>query len=89
MSGGDQARDAGRGDDDVGGADVRGEVARAGVAQRHGGVLGAPGEQQPSGRPTVIPRPIDDDLGAGDRHVVAAEQLDDADRRARQRRPAR
>ena len=41
---------------------------------------------RPSGRPTVMPRPTHDDLGAGDLHVVAAQQLDDAVGRARQRR---
>ena len=40
----------------------------------------------PSGRPTVMPRPMTHDLGAGDRHVVAAQQLDASHRRARQRR---
>ena len=64
---------------------VRGEVPRAGVAERHGGVLGPPGEQQPERPPDGDPAADDDDLRAGDRHVVAAEQLDDADRRARQR----
>ena len=81
--GGDQARDAGGGDHDVGGPHVRGQVAGAGVAERHGGVLGPPGEQQAERPPDGDPAADDDDLGAGDRHVVAAQQLDDADRGAR------
>ena len=67
----------------------RGQVAGAGVAQRHGGVLGAAGEQQPERPADGDPAADDDDLGAGDRHVVAAQQLHDADRRARQRRRGR
>ena len=41
---------------------------------------------RPSGRPTVTPRPTTHDLGAGQLDVVAPQQLDDAARRARQRR---
>ena len=62
------------------------EVAGAGVAERDGGVLAAPGEEQPEGTSHRHATTDDDHLGAGDRHVVAAEQLDDAPRRARQRR---
>ena len=40
----------------------------------------------PSGRPTVTPRPITHHLGALDLDAVPAQQLDDAGRRARQRR---
>ena len=49
---------AGRGDDDVGVAHVGGQVAGAGVAQRHRGVLASGGSAAGrAGRPTVRPRP--------------------------------
>ena len=66
-------------------AHVRGEVAGAGVAQRDGGVLGAAGQQQPERAADGDAAADHDDLGAGDLHAVAAQQLDDADGRARQR----
>src|SRR5487761_973143 len=78
---------AGRDDDDVGAAGVRGQVLGAGVAERHGGVLGAPGQQQPEGAADGDPAADDGDVRPGDRHVVAAHQLYDPARRAGQRSP--
>ena len=78
LSRGDQPGNAGRGDDDVGAAQVARQVAGAGVAQGHGRVLGAPGQQQAERPADGDPAADDDDLRAGDRHVVAPEQLDDA-----------
>ena len=85
MSRGDEPGYAGRGDHDVGLAHVGGEVLGAGVAQGHGGVLAAAGEQQAE-RPADGDAATDHDhLGARDLHAVTAEQLDDAARRAGQR----
>ena len=52
--GGDDAGHAGRGDHDVGGAGVRGQVAGAGVAQGDGGVLASGGSAagRAAGRPS-------------------------------------
>ena len=84
--GGDQTGDAGGRDDDVGAADVLGEVTGAGVAQGHGGVLGAAGQQQTE-RATDGDAAADHaDLGAVELDVVRAQELDDAARRAGQRR---
>ncbi len=82
----DDARHPGRRDDDVGLAHLGREVAGTGVAQRHRRVLRTPREDEPERPAHRQPAPDDDDLGAGDRHVVAAQQLDAAHRRARQRR---
>ena len=82
--GGDQTRPAGGGDHDVGARHLGGEVLGSGVAQRHGGVLAAPGEQQAQ-RPAHGDAAADHGhVRAGQRHVEAAQQLDDPARRARQ-----
>ena len=70
---------------DVRGPGVRGEILGSGVAQRHRGVLGAPGQQQAESPADGDPAPDDGDVGARDGHPVAAQQFDDAARRARQR----
>ena len=70
---------------DVGGAGVRGEVAGAGVAQRDRRVLGPTGEQQPERPADGQAAAHDDHLGAVELDAVATQQLDAADRRARQR----
>ena len=54
---------AGGGDDDVGAAHLGGQVARAGVAQRDGGVLAAAGQQQAH-------RPADRDAATDDDDVL-------------------
>ena len=83
---GDQPGPPGRGDDDVGGPGVRGDVDGAGVAERHRGVLALAGQQQPK-RPADRGAAADDaDLGPAQRYAVAAQQLDDAAWRAGQRR---
>jgi len=64
---------------------VRGEILGSGVAQRHRGVLGAPGQQQAESAADGDPAPDDGDVGAGDGHPAAAQQFGDAARRARQR----
>ena len=84
--GGDDAGHAGRRDDDVGLAHLGREVARAGVAQRDRGVLRRAGEDEAQRATHGEAAADDDDLRAGDRHVIAAQQLDAADRGARQRR---
>ena len=60
-------RDTGGGDDDVGTANVVGEVTGAGVAQGHGGVLGATGQQQTE-------RTADGDATADHAHLGAVER---------------
>ncbi len=62
-----------------------GQVTGAGVAQGDGGVLRTAGEQQPQGTAHGDAASDHDDLRALERHVVAAEQLHDAARGARQR----
>jgi len=64
---------------------VRGQILRSGVAQRHGGVLAAPGQHQAQGPADGDAAADDGDVGARDAHPVVAEQFDDAARRARQR----
>ena len=81
----DQPGTAGRADHDVSGPDDGGQVAGAGVARGHGGVLGAPGEQQPERPPARRTAPHDHHVRAVERDVVPAEQLDDPARGARQR----
>ena len=70
---------------DVRGPGVRGQVLGPGVAQRHRGVLGAPGQQQAERAAHGDPAPDDGDVGARDGHPVAAQQFHDAARGARQR----
>ena len=82
---GQQARPARRHHHDVRGPGVRGEILGAGVAQGHGGVLGAPGQQQAEGAAHGDPAADDGHVGARDGHVVAAQQFHDAARGARQR----
>ena len=82
---GDQPRHPGRGHHDVGAARVRRQVT---VPVWHSVTVAFSLRRvssSPSGRPTVTPRPTTHDLGAAERHAVAAQQLDDAARRARQR----
>jgi hypothetical protein len=64
---------------------VRGQILGPGVAERHRGVLGAPGQQQAERAADGDPAPDDGDIGARDGHPVTAQQLGDATRRARQR----
>ena len=66
--------------------DLRGEVTCPGVAQRDGGILRAAGEEQPHRPPDRDAAAHDDNILAGDRNVIAPQQLDDATRRAGQRR---
>ena len=82
---GQQAGPPGRHHHDVRGSGVRGEILRAGVAERHGGVLGPAGQQQAESATHGDPAPDDGDVGARDRHPVAAQQFHDAARGARQR----
>ena len=82
---GDQAGHAGRRHDHVGAAQVAGEVTGAGVAQRHRGVLGTPGQQQPERPPDGDAATDDHDVRPGQLDVVAPQQRDDAARGARQR----
>ena len=78
-------RHARGGHDDVGTAQVIGEIAGAGMAQGDGGVLAASGEKEPE-RPADSDAATDDhDVRSGDRHVVASEQRDNAPGRARER----
>ena len=77
--GGDEAGHAGGGDDDVG-PRAR-AAARSRVPVWHSVTVAFSVRRvssSPSGRPTVMPRPTTHDVGAGDRDVVAAQQLDDA-----------
>ena len=77
----DQARAPDGGDEHVGAAADLGEVARARVADGHGGVGG---QQQRGDRAADQVRAADHDgLGALERDVVAAQQLHHARRRAR------
>ncbi len=62
-----------------------GKIDRAGVAQGDGGVLAAAGEEQPDRTPDRHAAADDDNIGAVDRDVVAAHQLDTRARGARQR----
>ena len=64
---------------------VRRQVPGAGVALGHGGVLAAPGQQQAERAADGDAAADDGDVRARDRHVVPAQQLDDALGRARQR----
>jgi hypothetical protein len=64
---------------------VRGEILGSGVAERHGGVLGAPGQQQAEGAADRDAASDNGDVGPRDGHAVAAQQVHDAARRARQR----
>ena len=82
---GQQAGPPGRHHHDVRGSGVRGEILGAGVAERHGGVLGPAGQQQAESATHGDPAPDDGDVGARDRHPVAAQQFHDAARGARQR----
>ena len=75
--------DARRRDDDVRLAQVLPEVGRAGVGQRDGRVVLAPGEEQPDRAADRDAAPDDDDVLARQVVAVADEQLDDAARRAR------
>ena len=76
----------GRGDHDVGLPDHRRQVPGAGVAQRDGGVLAAPGQQQAHRPADGEAAPDHDRVRAVDRDLVPAEQFDDAQRGAGQRR---
>jgi 1,4-alpha-glucan branching enzyme len=62
--GGDQAGNAGGGDDDVSAPGVRGQVAGAGVAEGDGAVLAAPGQDQPERAADGGAAADHDDLGA-------------------------
>ena len=75
----------GRHDHDVRGPGVRGQVLGAGVAQRHGGVLGPAGQQQAERAAHGDPAADDGDVGARDGDPVAAQQFHDAARGARRR----
>ena len=81
----DEPGHADRGDHDVGPPGVLGEVAGAGVAQGHGGVLRAAGQQQAERAADRGAAADHGDLGAVQRDVVPPEQVHDAARRARQR----
>jgi hypothetical protein len=70
---------------DVRGPGVRGEILGSGVAERDGGVLCAPGQQQAQGPAHGDAAADDGDVSARDGHTVAAQQVNDAPRRARQR----
>jgi hypothetical protein len=80
---GDQPGPSRRHHHDVRGPGVRGEILGPGVAQRHGGVLGAPSQQQAEGAADGDPASDDGDVGARDGHLVVAQQFGDAARRAR------
>ncbi len=78
-------RHAGGGDDDLGFTRELRQVPSCGVAQSHCRVLRPPGEQQPE-RPADRDTTADQhDLGTRDLHLVAAQQMYDAARGARQR----
>src|SRR5215212_8391977 len=82
---GEQTRPTCRGDHDVRGAGVGRQIDGAGMAQDHGRILALSGQQQAE-------RPANGGASANYTYVgtteldsVAAQQLDDASRRARQR----
>src|SRR4029077_12994117 len=78
--GGEQAGAPGGYHHDVGGPGVRGDVLGPGMAQRHRGVLGAPGQQQAEGTAHGDAAADDGDVGPRDGHAEAAQQFHDAAR---------
>src|ERR1019366_8529822 len=80
----DDTGHAGRCHDDVCLDHMARQVASSSVAQRDGGVLTSPGQQQAKRPPNGQATPDDNDVGTCDGDAIAAQQFDDAHWGARQ-----